>query len=179
MEGTKRLKPSESTTVQICINIQKKKRKRKRKTTECLSLHRQPEAMEGGESDACFTGREWTGQPKVVLLPRLGLCSRTRWSHVELHVLNLPITQVADQVIDLSPGDLPVPYEDTYQCWVVNEGMSSAGPPPGGVIRTSHPRLHPVHPPFSSPTLEASPRQKSSPLEVHLESSVGHGGATN
>ena len=131
--------------------------KRRRKTKECLSLHRRPGATEKETSDAHLTGSGRTAQPEAVVLPRLGLCSRIGWSHVELHVLDLPITQAVDQVVGLSPGDLPIACEDIYQCWVVDEGMSSAGPPPGGAIRTSHPRLRPVRPPTSSPTPEAFP----------------------
>ena len=126
-----------------------------------------------------FTRRGRTSPPEVVLLPRPGLCSRIGWSHIELHFLDLPITQVTDQVVDLSPNDLPIACDDTYQCWVIDESMSSAGLPLGDPIQTSHPRLRPVRPPTSSPTPVASPKQKSTPSEAHLEPSAGHSRATS
>ena len=55
-------------------------------------------------------------EPDVVLLPRSGLLSRIGRGHVELYVLDLPMTQVAGQVVDLSTGDLPVSGEGTPQC---------------------------------------------------------------
>ena len=181
VQDTERSKPYGSATEQVCRNIhlKKKRTKRRRKATECLSLHRRPGATEKETFYAHFTGRGRTSQPEVVLLPRPGLCSRIGWSHVELHVLDLPTAQATKQVVDLSPGDLPVVCEDTSQCWVVNESMSSARPPPGGAIRTSHPRLRLVCPPTSSPTPGASPVQKPAPLKIHLESSAGHSEATS
>ena len=136
MEGTERPKLCKSTTVQVCRDIKKKKRKKKkrarrRKTSKCLLCTADLKLRRGGLG-AHFTGRGRTSQPEVVLLPRLGLFSRIGWSHVELHILDLPITQTTDQVINLSPGNLPMPCEDTPQCWVVNEGMPSGGPPLGG-----------------------------------------------
>ena len=113
------LQPYKFTETYINKKKKKEKRKRKRKTTKCLSLHHRPRPTERETPDAYFTGSGRTGKPKVVLLPRLGLCSRIGWSHVKLHVLDLPITLAANQVVDLSPGDLPIAYEDTYQCWVV------------------------------------------------------------
>ena len=53
---------------------------------------------------------------EVVLLPRPGLISRIEGGHVELHVLDLPITQAASQVIDLSTGDLRVSDEGPPHC---------------------------------------------------------------
>ena len=41
-----------------------------------------------------------------------GLYTRIGWSHVELQVLDFPITQVVDQVVGLSPCDLPMPRKD-------------------------------------------------------------------
>ena len=87
-------------------------------------------------------------EPEVVLLPRPGLFSRIGTGHVELHVLDLPMTQVTGQVVDLSTGDLPISGEDTPQYWVVNEGVLSTGPPPSGTIRTSHPRPHTIPSPL-------------------------------
>ena len=151
---------------------------RRRKTTKCLSLHRRPEATEGGP-DAHFTGRGRTGEPKVVLLPRPRLFSGIGWGHVELHALDLPITQVAHQVIDLSPDGLSMPCEDTSQWRDINEGMSSTGPPPSGAFRTSHPRPHAILSLFSSPTPEASLRQMTPLLKAYLESFVGLGEVTS
>ena len=81
-------------------------------------------------------------EQEVVLLPRPGLFSRIGGCHVELPVLDLPITQVASQVVDLSTGDLPVSDEDPPHCWGVNKGALSTGPPLGSSLQTSHPRLH-------------------------------------
>ena len=138
-----------------------------------------PGDTEKETSSARLTGIGRTGQPETVLLPRPGPCLRIGWSHVELHILDLPLTREVDQVVGLSPCYLPVPRRGQIQSWVVNEGMSSAGPPPGGAMRTSHPRLHLVHPPSSSPILGASPKHKPSPSEAHLVSSASHGGATS
>ena len=93
----------------------------------------------------------------VVLLPRLGLFSRIGRGHVELHVLDLPITQAAGQVVDLSTGDLPISDEGPPHCWGVNEVASSTEPPPGGSLQTSHPRPH--TPPRSPARRSPSPLQ--------------------
>ena len=86
----------------------------------------------------------------VVLLPRLGLFSRIGRGHVELHVLDLPITQAADQVVGLSTYDLPVSDEGPPHCSGANEGSPSTGPPLRDPLRTPHPRPH--TPPSQSPT---------------------------
>ena len=111
------------------------------------SLHHQPKATDGGLGGH-FTGRRRTGKPEVVLLPRPGLFLRIRRSHVELHVLYLPMTQVARKVVDLSTGDLPMSDEDTPQYWVINEGVLSTRPPLSGTLRTSHPRPLAIPSPF-------------------------------
>ena len=105
--------------------------------------------------------------------------SRVGWGHVERHVLDLPITQAAHQVIDLSRGHLPIFGEDTPQCWVVNEGVPSIGATPGGDLRTLHPRPRTIPSLSSPPTPEASLRQMTPPPKVHFESSTGHGKATS
>ena len=128
---------------------------------------------------AHFMGRGRTGEPKVVLLPRPGLFSRIGRGHVKLHVLDLPITQAVHEVVDLSPGDLPASSEDTPQCWVINEGAPSTGPPPSGALQTSHPRPCTILSLSSPPTLEASLKKITPPSKVHLESSASHGGATS
>ena len=48
----------------------------------------------------------------AVLLPRPESCPRATWSYVELHVLDMPLTWEADQVVGLSPYDLPAPHEE-------------------------------------------------------------------
>ena len=96
-------------------------------------------------------------EPEVVLLPRPGLLSRIGRGHVKLYILDLPITQAAGQVIDLSTGDLPVSNEGPPHCWGVNEGALSTRPPLGGCIRTSHPR------PYTPPQCPA--RRISLPLQ--------------
>ena len=100
---------------------------------------------------------EELAEPEVVLLLRPGLFSRIIQDYVELHILDLPITQVAGWVIDVSTSDLPVSDEGSPHCWGVNEGAPSTEPPLGGSLRTSHPRPH--TPPWS-PT-----QQISSPLQ--------------
>ena len=132
-------------------------RKRRRKTRMSFP-HRRLEATEKEMSGARLTGRCRTGQPEAVLLPRPRLYSRVGWSHVELHVLDLPITQAADQVVGFSPCDLPITLKDKYQSWDVSEGMPLAGPPLGDVFRTSHPRLYSVHLPPLPPTSGVSPK---------------------
>ena len=104
---------------------------------------------------------------------------KKRTGHVELHVLDLPITQAAHQVVDLYPSDLPMSDEDIPQCWVVNEGVPFTRPPLDSTFRTSHPRPHAILLPFSPLTSEASIRQMTPSPKVHLESSAGHGGATS
>ena len=100
--------------------------------------------------DARLTGKGRSGLPDAILLPRPRERPRTKRSHVELHILDMLLTWEADQVVDLSPCDLPAPHEDLPCCWVVIEGRSSLGPSPGYVIRTSRPRLRMEPPPVSS-----------------------------
>ena len=63
-------------------------------------------------------------EPEVVLLPKPGLFSRIRRGHVELPVLDLPITQATDQVVDLNTCDLPVSDEGPPYCCGANEGFT-------------------------------------------------------
>ena len=73
-------------------------------------------------------------EAEVVLLLRPGLFSRMGRGHVELQVLDLTITQAADQVVGHSTCDLPVSDEGPPYCWGVNEGAPSTRPPPGGSL---------------------------------------------
>ena len=66
---------------------------------------------------------------EVVLLPKPGLFLRIGQGHVELHVLDLPITQAAGQVIGLSTCDLPISDEGPPHCYGASEGSPLTGPP--------------------------------------------------
>ena len=134
-----------------------------------------PVATKKETSDARLTRSGRTGQLEAVLLLRPRPCLRMRWSHVELHVLDMPLTWEADQVVGLSPGDLPATLEDKSESWVVNEGRSLVGPPPNSAIRTSHPRHHLARLPPLPPTPGVFQKQKASPSGAHCESSAVHG----
>ena len=136
-----RLKPykfigSKAEAVQVCKNIKKKKKREGRNH----SLHHQPKARRrGGRCTLHWQRTNWRAGSSYT--SKTWALFKNRMGHVELHVLDLPITQKAGHVVDLSSGDFPMSGEDTPQCWVVNDGALSTGPPPGGTLRTSHPRL--------------------------------------
>ena len=167
-EGRSRGRYRKVKVVWICnqTSLQKHTKKKtkkwwKRREEErqgCLSPHYRPGATEKETSDECLTRSGRTGQPEAVLLPRLGPCPRMRWNHIELHVLDMPLTWEADQVVGLSPCDLPVTLKDKSQSWVFNEGRSQVRPPPGSAARTSHPRHHSAHLPLLPLAPEASPK---------------------
>ena len=77
------------------------------KTTKDLLCIVNLKLRKGGQVHTLQEEDELT-EPKVVLLPRPRLFSRIGQGHVELHILDLPITQAVDQVVDLNTGDLPV-----------------------------------------------------------------------
>ena len=79
-------------------------------------------------------GEDELAEPEVVLLPRPRLFSRIGQGHVELHVLNLPITQAADQVIGLSTCNLYVSDEGPPHCCGASKASPSTGPPPGDLL---------------------------------------------
>ena len=61
-------------------------------------------------------GEDELVEPDVVLLSRPRLFSRIGRGHVELYILDLPITQMVGQVVDLSTGDLPIFDEGPPHC---------------------------------------------------------------
>ena len=177
MEGTERPRPYGSATVQVCKNIHKKKKREKKGDSESEKVKRKrrentrmpfspPPVWRYEEGDVCHTPHRermiWPGRRSSTSKTRS--CPSTRWSHVELHVLDMPFTWEADQVIGLSPCDLLVPHKDRPCCWVINESRSSAGPSPDSAIRTSHPRLRMVHPPPSS-SAPGSHQNRSHPFQ--------------
>ena len=98
-----------------------------------FSLHHQPKATEEG-GRCTFHKKRTNWQVRSSFSSKTLALFKNRTGHIELHILDLPITQVAHQVVNLSPDDLPASGEDAPQCWVVNEGVPLTKPPPGGTL---------------------------------------------